>query len=110
MVYENWSVSRAVVSSSDQRQLATATAVGWIGQGVMITASPGKPAFIEHARFALDQPHEWFLDRSTGTLTYLAAPGENPAQAVAVETQVAVRGVAAERQVPALQKIQDVSP
>jgi hypothetical protein len=84
VVYENWSVSRALITSSDQRQLATATAVGWIGHGGMTTASPGKPAFIEHARAALDQPHEWFLDRSTGTLTYLFAPGETPAQTVAV--------------------------
>jgi len=84
VVYENWSVSRALIASSDQRQLTTATAVGWLGHGDMTTASPGKPAFIEHARAALDQPGEWFLDRRTGTLTYLARPGETPAQTVAV--------------------------
>lgn len=84
VVYENWSVSRALVTSSDERQLTTATAVGWIGHGDMTTASPGKPAFIEHARAALDQPGEWFLDRRTGTLTYLVRPGETPAQTVAV--------------------------
>lgn len=84
VVYENWAVSRALVSSSDPRQLATATAVGWLGHGDMTTASPGKPAFIENARFALDQSHEWYLDRSTGTLTYLPAPGEKPAQMLAV--------------------------
>jgi hypothetical protein len=65
VVYENWAVSRALISSSDQRQLATATAVGWLGHGALTAASPGKPAFIEHARFALDQPREWFLDRRT---------------------------------------------
>ncbi len=84
VVYENWSVSRALVATSDERQLATATAVGWIGHGDMTTASPGKPAFIEHARAALDQPGEWFLDRRTGTLNYLARPGETPTQTVAV--------------------------
>ena len=84
VVYENWSVSRALIISSDQRQLATATPVGWIGHGAMTTASPGKPAFIEHSRAALDQAREWFLDRSTGTLTYFAAAGEKPAQTVAV--------------------------
>ena len=84
VVYENWSVSRALVTSSEERQLATATAVGWIGHGDMTTASPGKPAFIEHARAGLDQPGEWFLDRATGTLTYLAATGETPTQTVAV--------------------------
>lgn len=84
VVYENWSVSRALVKSSNERQLETATAVGWIGHGDMTTASPGKPAFIEHARAALDQPGEWFLDRRTGTLTYIARPGETPAQIAAV--------------------------
>jgi hypothetical protein len=84
VVYENWSVSRALVSSSDPRQLATATPVGWIGHGDMTTASSGKPAFIEHAQFALDQPREWFLDHRTGTLSYLAAPDEKPAQTFAV--------------------------
>jgi len=84
VVYENWSVSRALVATSDERQLATATAVGWIGHGDMTTASPGKPAFIEHARAALDQPGEWFLDRRAGALTYIARPGETPAQTVAV--------------------------
>jgi hypothetical protein len=29
--YENWSICRAMITSTDQRQLATATAVGWIG-------------------------------------------------------------------------------
>ena len=84
VVYENWSISRALITSSDPRQLATATAVGWIGHGDMTTASPGKPAFIEHAKVALDQPREWFLDRSTGTLTYLASVGETPARSVTV--------------------------
>ncbi len=81
VVYENWSVSRARISSSDDKQLSTATAVGWIGHGDMTTASPGKPAFIEHARAALDQAGEWFLDRATGTLTYVAAAGEKPGEA-----------------------------
>lgn len=84
VVYQNWAVSRALITASDQKQLGTATAVGWIGHGAMTTSSPGKPAYIEHARAALDQPREWFLDRRAGTLTYLAAPGEKPAQTVVV--------------------------
>ena len=84
VVYENWSVSRALVTSSDDQQLATATAMGWIGHGDATTAGPGKPAFIEHARTGLDQPGEWFLDRTAGTLTHLAADGETPARTVVV--------------------------
>ena len=84
VVYENWSVSRALITASGEKQLTTATAMGWIGHGDATTASPGKPAFIEHSRAALDQPGEWFLDRTTGTLTYLAVDVEDPARTVVV--------------------------
>ncbi len=33
---------------------------------------------IENVAAALDAPGEWFLNRETGVLTYLARPGENP--------------------------------
>jgi hypothetical protein len=84
VVYENWAVSRALITAADERQLATATAVGWIGHGDYTTASPGKPAFIEHAPACLDQPGEWFLDRASGSLTYIPVEGEDPAGAIAV--------------------------
>jgi hypothetical protein len=84
VVFENWSVSRARVATLDAQGLRTATPVGWIGHGDMTTASPGKPAFLEHARSFLDQPGEWFLDRTTGVLTYLPQAGEGPATAAAV--------------------------
>jgi hypothetical protein len=84
VVYQNWSVTRALVASSDEKGLTTATPAGWIGHGDFTTTSPGKPAFLEHARAFLDQPGEWFLDRAEGVLTYLAAEGEDPAKTVAV--------------------------
>jgi hypothetical protein len=77
VVYENWSVSRALVVSSDARSLKTTTPVGWIGHG-WTTASRGKAVFIEHARAHLDRPGEWFLDRKAGMLTYLPRDGETP--------------------------------
>ncbi len=84
VVYQNWSVSRALVVSSDERRLTTATPVGWIGHGDWTTASPGKPVYIEHARAFLDRPGEWFLDRASGMLSYVAADGDDPAKTVAV--------------------------
>lgn len=78
VVYENWSVSRALITAVRDGRIETANAMGWIGHGPATTASPGKPAFIEHARFALDQPGEWFLDRRTGELAYLAKDGQRP--------------------------------
>ncbi|MCP5518544.1 MAG: right-handed parallel beta-helix repeat-containing protein [Verrucomicrobiales bacterium] len=81
VVYENWSISRALITAVRDGRIETANPVGWIGHGPATTASPGKPVFIEHARFALDRPGEWFLDRRTGELTYLARDGERPGNA-----------------------------
>jgi len=79
VVIQNWSISRAVIVSSTERGVTTATPVGWIGHP-WTTAGPGKPAFLEHARAFLDQPGEWYLDRAAGELLYMAAAGEDPAK------------------------------
>jgi hypothetical protein len=84
VVYQNWSVSRARVVHAVGKELEVATPVGWIGHGDMTTASPGKPAFLEHARAFLDQPGEWFLDRASGVLTCLPRTGETLASLNAV--------------------------
>ncbi|MGD0093725.1 MAG: LamG-like jellyroll fold domain-containing protein [Planctomycetota bacterium] len=78
MMLQNWSVSRAVVASSDAKQLTSATPIGWIGHGGMTCASPGKPTCLENARSFLKQPGQWCLERATGTLSYLAAEGAGP--------------------------------
>lgn len=84
VVYENWSISRALITAVRDGRIETANPVGWIGHGPATTASPGKPVFLEHARFALDQPGEWFLDRRTGELTYLAEDGQRPGSTAVV--------------------------
>lgn len=84
VVFENWSISRARISSVAEGQITAATPVGYIGHGDATTASPGKPAYVEHALAGLDQPGEWYLDRRAGTLTYLARPGEQASSATAV--------------------------
>jgi hypothetical protein len=96
VVYENWSITRGLVTASDEKQVTTATAMGWIGHGDYTTASPGKPAYLEHARAFLDRPGEWFLDKAAGVLHYLPLEGEDPAKAVAVaprlERVIAIAG------------------
>jgi len=77
VMLQNWSISRAVIVSSDAGQVVTATPVGWIGHGSATCASPRKPAYLEHARQFLDQPREWYLDRAAGLLSYLPAEGED---------------------------------
>ncbi|MFV2065689.1 MAG: hypothetical protein ACC645_01825, partial [Pirellulales bacterium] len=78
VMVQNWSISRALIKSSTDDAVTTMTPIGWIGHGPATTASPGKPAYLEHAEGFLDQPREWFLDRKRGLLSYLAVPGEDP--------------------------------
>ncbi len=75
----NWSISRHRVDFTRGALVKTETPVGWIGHD-WTTASPGKPAFLEHALEFVDTPGEWYLDRSSGVLTYCAAEGENPSR------------------------------
>lgn len=43
----------------------------------------GYPFYLEGFPDALDEPGEWYLDRSRGVLSYLARPGDNPETAEA---------------------------
>jgi len=99
VVYQNWSVTRGRVTASGEREVTTATPMGWIGHGDYTTASPGKPCFLEHARAFLDQPGEWYLDRSAGRILYKPLPGERPETLQAVvprlEQLVRIEGTAA---------------
>ena len=42
-----------------------------------ITPRPGMAAYFENAREMLDQPGEWYLDRTTAMVTYWPRPGED---------------------------------
>ena len=84
VVYQNWAVTRGLVTKSDAKQLTTATPMGWIGHGASLETSPGKAAYLEHARALLDKPGEWFLDRAAGVLHYLPREGEDSGEAAVV--------------------------
>jgi len=77
VVIQNWSISRALILSSDKNSVNTKTAPGWVGHQ-WTTAQQGKQAFLEHALEFVDQPGEWYLERSTGTLYYQAEKDEDP--------------------------------
>lgn len=46
------------------------------------------PYYVENVATALDAPGEWIVDRASGVLTYLAKPGEDPRQEVAVVSRL----------------------
>jgi len=60
--------------------------------------APGIACYLENAPEMLDQPGEWYLDRTTGVLAYWPRPGENVNEAeiiapVVQNTLLAVTGV-----------------
>lgn len=61
----------------------------------------GARYIVENVREGLDQPGEWYLDYTTGELSYFPKPGENIASAVAVApvtpALIRVQGEPAER-------------
>lgn len=78
VMIQNWSISRVAITRSDGKNISVANPMGWIGHGSATTASPGKPVYAENAPEFVDQPGEWYLDRATGILTYMAGEGEDP--------------------------------
>lgn len=72
-----WSISRSRVERVSADGVTTAAAAGYLGHAYT-SAAPNRPGFLEHACEFLDAPREWFLDRTTGELTYIPAPGETP--------------------------------
>ncbi len=98
VMFQNWSISRARISSSSDRTLALEYPMGWVGHGPMTSASTGKPTYVENALALVDVPGEWYLDETSGVLTYQAAEGEDPNSrsfvAPVLDSLVAVEGTA----------------
>lgn len=78
VMYQNWSISRVLIASSNDRTLKLTHPMGWVGHGDATSASTNKPAYIENALAFVDTPGEWYLDEGTGVLTYQAEEGEDP--------------------------------
>ncbi|MBN2312130.1 MAG: right-handed parallel beta-helix repeat-containing protein [Candidatus Hydrogenedentes bacterium] len=78
VMFQNWSISRVAIVSSEGATVHLNNPMGWIGHGAATTASPGKPVYVENAVEFVDQPGEWYLDRASGVLTYQGGAGEDP--------------------------------
>jgi parallel beta-helix repeat protein len=87
-----WSDLRMpIVNVDDAKQVATLGA----DPGVSNREADAR-YFIENAADALDAPGEWYLNRTTHTVSYIPIPNENMARAVvmapALERLVAIKG------------------
>lgn len=70
-----WTMDRLRIKSVDVAQRAV-TFTGPTHSHDQAPLSRATWYRVENVREALDQPGEWYLDRGTGVLTYLAKPGE----------------------------------
>lgn len=79
-----WVESRLPITSIDEQQkLVTAR------KKSVFQLQPGDPYYVEHVFEALDQPGEWFLNRTNGMLYYQPLPGEKLQDFVAVAPRLA---------------------
>ncbi|HEY3354820.1 MAG TPA: right-handed parallel beta-helix repeat-containing protein [Polyangia bacterium] len=76
VVYHLWATSLHRIASLDQ----TRNVVTFTGPATWPLDNWGIPLryHVENVPEALDAPGEWYLDRPTGVLSYLPAPGEDP--------------------------------
>ena len=81
VVFGNWEITRKRLESVDAKAGVVTLAPPHIKGHEAIRPGPGRWCYFENAREMLDQPGEWYLDRSDGRASYLPRPGEEMAQA-----------------------------
>jgi hypothetical protein len=79
VVIHSWNTSRVRIASVD----TSSRVVTFTGPTVFrpLAWDPQQRYYVENAAELLDAPGEWYLDRTTGRVSYRPLPGENPAQA-----------------------------
>ena len=98
----SWSASRLKVADLDpERRVVKFTSVPTFRIGAWYSGGRN-PYYVENVREELKHPGEWYLDRTTGVLTYLPLPGESPENttfvAPVLEKMVVLKGDAAKGQ------------
>ncbi len=91
-----WSASRLKIESLDEaHRIVRFTSVPTFRIGSWYR-DERNPYYVENVKELLQEPGQWYLDRPTGTLTYLPLPGETPDNVTVVaprlEQVVACRG------------------
>ena len=78
IVFHSWNTSRVRIAAIDEADHSVRFASPTIFRP--LAWDPQQRYYVENARELLDQPGEWFLDASSGTLFYWPLPGEEPSQ------------------------------
>ena len=77
VVLHLWAESIAKITSLTGNKLIAENPIGYIGHGAL-DAQKGRKLYLQNAMEFLDQPGEYFLEKSSGTLYYMAEEGKNP--------------------------------
>jgi len=82
VVFHSWNTSRVRMASVD----AAKGIVAFTGPTIFrpLAWDPNQRYYVENARELLDSPGEWYLDRTSGVLSYWPLPGEDLAKAEVV--------------------------
>lgn len=84
LAFHSWSMSRLPIKAVDPGNhvvtfFGTSPSTSWWGQ-----FRKGNRFLVENVKGAMQKPGQWYLDRSTGTLSYLPRPGEDPGTTVVI--------------------------
>ncbi|MCE5277779.1 MAG: right-handed parallel beta-helix repeat-containing protein [Planctomycetaceae bacterium] len=82
--FGHWDVGRKRLESASAGGQMVALAGPHFPALLQNAAVPTLRAYFENARELLDEPGEWYLDRTSGQLSYMPLAGESPASAEAV--------------------------
>ncbi len=84
LTYQQWTCARLPIEAVDTEKKT----VRFFGHSPSSSSwgkfLKGRRYFIENVKEALGAPGSWYLDRSSGELTYVPLPGEDPKTAVVV--------------------------
>ena len=78
LCFHIWSMSRLPLGAVDEASRVVTLGGSTLSTVWWANLPSGGRYLLENVREALGRPGEWYLDRGTGILTYLALPGEDP--------------------------------
>ena len=76
--FHQWTASRMRISRVDADKKIVYFTGTTPGTSAWTAFGKGHRYFVENVREALSKPGQWYLDKPTGTLTYIPKPGETP--------------------------------
>jgi hypothetical protein len=80
LTFHQWEMSRLRIAAIDQARSTVQFTGHTCSDQDWAALKPGWRYQVDNVPEALSSPGEWYLDRHSGTLTYLPKPGEDPAR------------------------------